>query len=178
MRTESRSPNAICESVRLLAHLHAQPVTRDIPVTGRHHAPHPRFRSHGDEDRNRLLIDWYLPWKRGDDGHRCRARRIFRGLGFADRSCSARRKKSCCCGISIRRTSSGATSSSGFDRVGIIDFQDAMIGPTAYDVASITQDARVTIEPDLLQADAARSTARNATLSAISTKRRSGATGI
>jgi N-acetylmuramate 1-kinase len=38
---------------------------------------------------------------------------------------------------------------SGSDRLGIIDFQDAMIGPAAYDVASLVQDARVTIRPDL-----------------------------
>ncbi|WP_322988855.1 tRNA (adenosine(37)-N6)-threonylcarbamoyltransferase complex ATPase subunit type 1 TsaE [Hoeflea sp.] len=40
---------------------------------------------------------------------------------------------------------------SGFDRLGIIDFQDAMIGPSAYDVASLCQDARVTVEPDLAE---------------------------
>jgi aminoglycoside/choline kinase family phosphotransferase len=34
-------------------------------------------------------------------------------------------------------------------QVGIIDFQDAMIGPTAYDLASLVQDARVTIPPAL-----------------------------
>ncbi|MDD9910132.1 MAG: tRNA (adenosine(37)-N6)-threonylcarbamoyltransferase complex ATPase subunit type 1 TsaE [Ahrensia sp.] len=33
----------------------------------------------------------------------------------------------------------------GHDRVGIIDFQDAMIGPTAYDVASLAQDARIDV---------------------------------
>ena len=38
---------------------------------------------------------------------------------------------------------------SGTDRIGIIDFQDAMIGPTAYDVASLVQDARVDIPPSL-----------------------------
>ena len=37
----------------------------------------------------------------------------------------------------------------GLDRVGLIDFQDAMIGPAAYDVASLVQDARVTVDPDL-----------------------------
>lgn len=31
------------------------------------------------------------------------------------------------------------------DRIGLIDFQDAVIGPTAYDVVSLAQDARVTI---------------------------------
>ncbi|MBV6657393.1 MAG: tRNA (adenosine(37)-N6)-threonylcarbamoyltransferase complex ATPase subunit type 1 TsaE [Devosiaceae bacterium] len=37
----------------------------------------------------------------------------------------------------------------GIARVGIIDHQDALMGPPAYDVASLVQDARVTIEPDL-----------------------------
>jgi aminoglycoside/choline kinase family phosphotransferase len=37
----------------------------------------------------------------------------------------------------------------GIRRVGLIDFQDAMIGPSAYDVASLIFDARVTISPDL-----------------------------
>jgi len=37
----------------------------------------------------------------------------------------------------------------GSDRLGLIDFQDALIGPAAYDVASLALDPRVTIEPDL-----------------------------
>jgi tRNA threonylcarbamoyl adenosine modification protein YjeE len=40
----------------------------------------------------------------------------------------------------------------GHDRLGIIDFQDALIGPVAYDVASIALDARVTVSPALEQA--------------------------
>ena len=40
----------------------------------------------------------------------------------------------------------------GHDRLGILDFQDALIGPTAYDVASIALDARVTVSPELEQA--------------------------
>lgn len=35
------------------------------------------------------------------------------------------------------------------ERIGLIDFQDALIGSPAYDLASLGQDARVTIEPDL-----------------------------
>jgi N-acetylmuramate 1-kinase len=38
---------------------------------------------------------------------------------------------------------------SGFDRIGLIDFQDALIGPSAYDVASLALDARVTIPEEL-----------------------------
>jgi aminoglycoside/choline kinase family phosphotransferase len=37
----------------------------------------------------------------------------------------------------------------GHDRLGIIDFQDALIGPSAYDVASLALDARIDILPDL-----------------------------
>ncbi|MBZ9795321.1 tRNA (adenosine(37)-N6)-threonylcarbamoyltransferase complex ATPase subunit type 1 TsaE [Mesorhizobium sp. ES1-4] len=40
---------------------------------------------------------------------------------------------------------------SGFDRLGIVDIQDALIGPSAYDVASLAMDARVTIPPDIEQ---------------------------
>ena len=38
---------------------------------------------------------------------------------------------------------------SGNDRIGLIDFQDAVIGPAAYDVASLARDARVDIAPAL-----------------------------
>ncbi len=38
---------------------------------------------------------------------------------------------------------------SGTDRIGVIDFQDAVIGPAAYDVASLAQDARVDVSEEL-----------------------------
>ena len=37
----------------------------------------------------------------------------------------------------------------GADRIGIIDYQDALVGPHAYDLASLAQDARVDIAPEL-----------------------------
>jgi hypothetical protein len=37
----------------------------------------------------------------------------------------------------------------GFARIGLIDFQDAVIGPPAYDLASLLQDARIDIPDDL-----------------------------
>jgi len=45
---------------------------------------------------------------------------------------------------------------SGTDRVGVLDFQDALIGHPAYDVASLAQDARA----PLTQADELRLKAR------------------
>jgi len=38
---------------------------------------------------------------------------------------------------------------SGISRVGIIDFQDAVLGPAAYDLVSLLQDARVDIQEQL-----------------------------
>jgi tRNA threonylcarbamoyl adenosine modification protein YjeE len=37
----------------------------------------------------------------------------------------------------------------GHDRLGILDFQDALIGPSAYDVASLAMDARVTVPQEI-----------------------------
>ena len=37
----------------------------------------------------------------------------------------------------------------GLQRLGLIDFQDAVLGPPAYDVASLLQDARVSVPADL-----------------------------
>ncbi len=37
----------------------------------------------------------------------------------------------------------------GFSKIGLIDFQDAVIGPPAYDLASLLQDARVDVPDDL-----------------------------
>jgi aminoglycoside/choline kinase family phosphotransferase len=38
----------------------------------------------------------------------------------------------------------------GIARVGIIDFQDAVLGPAAYDLVSLLQDARIDV-PELLE---------------------------
>jgi aminoglycoside/choline kinase family phosphotransferase len=40
-------------------------------------------------------------------------------------------------------------SGEGIKRVGLIDFQDAVLGSPAYDVASLLQDARVTVPAEL-----------------------------
>jgi len=40
-------------------------------------------------------------------------------------------------------------SRSGLQRLGLIDFQDAVLGPPAYDLASLLQDARVDVPVDL-----------------------------
>ena len=71
---------------------------------------------------------------------------IWRG---AVRARSRRPRRAGCSSTSSRRTSSGCPSATGIARIGFIDFQDMFVGPAAYDVASLCQDARVTVPPGL-----------------------------
>lgn len=95
-----------------------------------------------------LLLDWYVPFAFGkpanDDERRSFVgawNRVFGRLegkqyGFMHRDFQSPN-------IVWRG------SHSGHDRLGIVDFQDGLIGPTAYDVASIALDARVTVSREL-----------------------------
>src|SRR5690606_37729345 len=102
-----------------------------------------------------LLTDWYLPWKRGtpaSDEERRDYVAIWDGL-IASLSAAEHN-------LLLRDFHSSnliwQPKANGINRVGIIDFQDAMIGPSAYDVASLVQDARVDIPDDLADGMLAR----------------------
>ncbi len=138
------------ESAACLAHLHGQAFERDLPVADGivHHVQ--------DFDRDAmqievsLLTDWYLPFKRGtpaSEEERGAYIAIWDGLieslGGAEHNLLLRDFHSP--NIIWRPEAAGT------DRVGIIDFQDAMIGPSAYDVASLVQDARVDMPDGLAE---------------------------
>ena len=53
-------------------------------------------------------------------------------------------------------------------RIGIVDFQDAVMGPPAYDVASLLQDARVNVSEPLEVALLSRYVARDKTTTGVS----------
>ncbi|WP_457586899.1 tRNA (adenosine(37)-N6)-threonylcarbamoyltransferase complex ATPase subunit type 1 TsaE [Ensifer canadensis] len=136
------------ESARLLAGLHAAPTRRDIALVGgiEHHIPD--FDRTAMKIETRLLIDWYLPWKRGAPATE-QERQDYAAIwdNLIDLIESSEKN------LLLRDFHSPniiwRPEQEGIRRVGLIDFQDAMIGPTAYDVASLVQDARVTIEPAL-----------------------------
>lgn len=139
------------ESVRALAHLHAKPVTRDIPLSPSVTHRVPDFDRTAMKIETSLLLDWYLPWKRGEKASDAERHGYFAVWDqLIDLMASSEKN------LLVRDFHSPniiwREGRSGFDRIGIIDFQDSMIGPTAYDVASISQDARITIEPDLRDA--------------------------
>ncbi|CZT33606.1 hypothetical protein GA0004734_00006310 [Rhizobium sp. 9140] len=136
------------ETARLLARLHSQTPEDRLPMSkGQVHIV-PPFDRAAIKIETRLLLDWFLPHHRGTPAtpieHESYAAVWDRLIDLSDRG-----EKH----LLLRDVHSpnilwreGRT---GIDRVALIDFQDAMIGPTAYDVASLVQDARVTIAPDL-----------------------------
>lgn len=94
-----------------------------------------------------LLLDWYIPWKQGKIPASEKQVFINAWMKLFDEVEAAPKT------WVLRDYHSPNLiwlgDREGVERVGIIDFQDAMMGPAAYDVVSLTQDARVTVSEDL-----------------------------
>lgn len=134
-------------AIDCLATLHAKDLPGPLPVGDQmYHLP--AFDVGAMQIEVELLTDWYLPWRRGSavpDHERAEYLEVWQAL-FAQLESSEK-------SLLLRDYHSPnliwRRDKAGFDRLGIIDFQDAMIGPSAYDVASLCQDARVSVEQDL-----------------------------
>lgn len=135
-------------AAQMLAYLHETPVIREAEVQpGRHHLV-------PDYDRDammievELLLDWYLPSIQGHapdaklrDEFTAHWDELIRHLNGGEKHLVLRDFHS--------PNILWQASEEGPKRVGLIDFQDAMIGPCAYDVASLAQDARVDVSAEL-----------------------------
>ena len=91
-----------------------------------------------------LLLDWYLP-SVGVDGHRPTRADFRRAVARSAGSRRSRRRRPGCCATIIRPICSGCRERDDMARIGLLDFQDALMGPAAYDLASLLQDARVDV---------------------------------
>lgn len=132
----------------LLASLHGKPWAWHLPLAPGLFHDVPPFDRGAMLIEVELLLDWYVPWLTGvpvSDGLRKDFGAVWNDL--IDRLDGAE------IGLVQRDYHSPniiwREDRSGHDRLGIIDFQDALIGPLAYDVASLAMDARVTIPPDI-----------------------------
>ena len=102
-------------------------------------------------DLGALALDWYAPG--GGDGA---ARRAFCGAleaVLAEHACEA--------GVLVQRDFHSENAlwlpeRDGLARVGLLDFQDAMLGHRAYDLVSLLQDARRDVAPETEAAMIAR----------------------
>ncbi|MFZ0066904.1 MAG: tRNA (adenosine(37)-N6)-threonylcarbamoyltransferase complex ATPase subunit type 1 TsaE [Pseudolabrys sp.] len=132
----------------LLAELHQEQLPEVLPVEPGVSYRLPRYDMDAFLIEVELLVDWYLPKleTRVSDAKRDTYRTLWRDA-------------------LLPMTSGGQTwvlrdihspnllwlpEREGTARVGLLDFQDAVIGPAAYDVASLLQDARVDI-PEMME---------------------------
>ncbi|NSL20251.1 tRNA (adenosine(37)-N6)-threonylcarbamoyltransferase complex ATPase subunit type 1 TsaE [Agrobacterium tumefaciens] len=136
------------QSVACLAALHKAPEPRKLPVGDGSTYEVPPFDRPAMKIEVSLLVEWYVPHKRGkslSDTEKRDYYALWDSLIDALSGCES--------GLLLRDFHSPnilwQEHNAGIRQVGLIDFQDAMIGPTAYDLASIVQDARVTISPEL-----------------------------
>lgn len=143
-------------SAACLAAIHDRPFDREIVIAGEHKHVIPDFDRAAMKFEVELLLDWHLPWKRGGQPATTAERSSYLAIWdqlideLADADISIVMRDFHSPNIIWR------DDREGHGRVGLIDFQDAMIGPSAYDLVSLVQDARVTIERplmDLLMAD-------------------------
>jgi tRNA threonylcarbamoyl adenosine modification protein YjeE len=141
-------PERYAEATRLLVKLHGTELPQVLPVAEGHDHAIPPYDLEALLIEVELLADWYVPHIIG-----------------TQLSGSARAELVNLWTDTLNEILAGPTTwtlrdfhspnliwmpeREGLQRVGLIDFQDAVLGPPAYDVASLLQDARVTVPPDL-----------------------------
>lgn len=135
-------------SAELLAAMHARPWPHAVEIgDGIVHAI-PRYDRGAMAIETELLTDWYLPHQADHAPSEAERKefatlwsRAFARLDHVEHTLVLRDYHS--------PNLLWRAAERGTGRLGLIDFQDAVIGPAAYDVASLAMDARVTIGPDL-----------------------------
>ena len=141
-------PERYKAAIACLADLHATPWTcaLSVPNGPTHHLAGYDRRVMGMEVD--LVPDWYLPREKGRPASQDEKAlfseiwaALFDELREAETSLTLRDFHSP--NIIWRPGETGR------GRIGLIDFQDAVIGPCAYDVASLAQDARVDVSAEL-----------------------------
>ena len=133
-------------AVELLAALHSLSLPDRLPVAPRIEHQLPRYDIDAFLIEAELLLDWYLPFHgvvlppgaRGD----------FVTLWREALSAATAGPKTWVLRDVHSPNLIWLEERSGVARLGLIDFQDAVMGPPAYDVVSLAQDARIDVTED------------------------------
>ncbi|WP_294642171.1 tRNA (adenosine(37)-N6)-threonylcarbamoyltransferase complex ATPase subunit type 1 TsaE [uncultured Aureimonas sp.] len=135
-------------AMRALAHLHATPFDPHLALPDDRPYEVPPFDHAAMAIEASLLVDWYVPHVFGrpvTEAERAAFEavwsRLFHVLDDAERHLVQRDVQA--------PNLVWRAGRKGIDRIAFLDFQDAMVGPSAYDVAALAHDPRVTIEPAL-----------------------------
>ncbi len=135
------------EAADLLAALHAMKVPAGLPLRGEAAYAIPPYDRAAFLIEAELLLDWYVP-HRGlplDES----GRGEFRALWTQALAPAIAGQQTWVLRDFHSPNLIWLAQRRGIARVGLLDFQDAVIGPTAYDVASLLQDARVDVPENL-----------------------------
>ena len=135
-------------SAEFLAELHQISFSGEVDVDGKTNYQIPPFDEQVILAETDLMLQWYVPYKLQSDISPAEAaefvtlwQNLHKALQGHEHSIVLRDHHSP--NIIWRGEKSGT------DRVGVIDFQDALLGPSSYDVASLAQDARVDVSENL-----------------------------
>jgi N-acetylmuramate 1-kinase len=135
-------------AIDALAHLHAIELPDTLPVTPVINHKIPIFDYGALDIEVELLLEWYLPMI-GSPQLSQRNRDAFTALWRAALSPAVKGEKSWVLRDMHSPNLMWLPEREGIKKVGLLDFQDAMIGSPAYDVAALCLDARVTISQPL-----------------------------
>jgi len=135
----------------VLAEIHNHPRPADLPLPDGTHHRLPAYRSEMLADELKLFLDWYFPYATGEPVAE-EERGTFETSWASPLGRLAAAETSWVLLDYHSPNLLWLPDRDGVRRIGLLDFQDAMIGPTAYDVASLAQDARVTIPADVERA--------------------------
>jgi tRNA threonylcarbamoyl adenosine modification protein YjeE len=130
-------------AIDLLASLHGWELPETLPVS-----PHLDYRLRSYDLQaflieTELLLDWYL--LRADAAASNAARKAFIALWTAALTPAVEARPTWVLRDYHSPNLLWLAERDGIARIGVLDFQDALIGPGAYDVASLLQDARVDV---------------------------------
>jgi len=134
----------------LLARLHGEEATNVLPL-----APHvtykvPSYDIDAMLTEIGLMLEWYLPDRGVEPSEMLRVEFIAMWRKLLEEPLAARKT------WVLRDYHSPnllwLAAREGISRVGILDFQDAVMGPPAYDVVSLLQDARIDVAEDIERA--------------------------
>lgn len=140
-------------AVEVLATLHSRPLPRTLNIAPRVERALPSYDVAAMLTEIDLMLDWYLPSRgiRLDGVVREEFRLLWRSAlnpAMAEPPTWVLRDYHSPNLIWLPQRE-------GLRRIGLIDFQDAVMGPAAYDVVSLAQDARVDV-PEELELDLVR----------------------
>lgn len=143
-------PERYLLAVEVLAHLHSRPLPRTLNVAPRVERALPSYDVAAMLTEIDLMLDWYLP-SRGIrlDGV---VREEFRLLWRSALNPTMAEPPTWVLRDYHSPNLLWLPQREGLRRIGLIDFQDAVMGPAAYDVVSLAQDARVDV-PEALECD-------------------------